>query len=71
MTGRRRDARGRERVRTTGRPNRHRAEVRAVPGTLALAYWLDNDRRRVRASGVAMSRSAAPNTGQLKAVGST
>lgn len=32
---------------------------------------LDNDRQPVCANGVAMSRSAAPNTGQLKAVGST
>ena len=32
---------------------------------------LDNDRQPACANGVAMSRSAAPNTGQLKAVGST
>jgi hypothetical protein len=32
---------------------------------------LDNDRQPVCANGVAISRSAAPNTGQLKAVGST
>ena len=32
---------------------------------------LDNDRQPVCANGVAMSRSAAANTGQLKAVGST
>ena len=32
---------------------------------------LDNDRQPMCTNGVAMSRSAAPNTGQLKAVGST
>src|ERR1051325_9513316 len=38
---------------------------------LPMSRRLDNDRHPVCVNGVAMSRSAAPNSGQLKAVGST